>query len=160
LRSGDVILSVDGVSTVGTPQFMEQVGQLRPGDHVRLEFFRNGSTRQASVLLSDRRNATLTEGAEINHRVLASIGMQVRELSEREKTRLRTNGVLVERIDRGSVIADTNMENDYIITKINGQEVHDVNDLVDALTYADGMIVLDGFYEKYPGDYPYAFRKE
>lgn len=160
LRSGDVILSVDGVRMSGTPQFMEVVGQMRPGDRVELEYMRNGSRKKTSVVLSNRRNATVDFQPRSAQNILSELGMEARTLSQREKSRLHTSGVVVEKINRGSIIDRIHMEEEYIITKVNGQAIANVEELVDAITFADGMIILDGFYEKYPGDYPYAFRKE
>ncbi|MCO6477585.1 MAG: trypsin-like peptidase domain-containing protein [Phaeodactylibacter sp.] len=42
LRSGDVILSVNGVKTNSVPELQEQVALFRPGDRISLEFYREG----------------------------------------------------------------------------------------------------------------------
>lgn len=42
LRSGDVIISINGISTNSIPELQEQVALFRPGDRINLEFFRNG----------------------------------------------------------------------------------------------------------------------
>ena len=42
LKRGDVIVGVNKTNIQGSPQFMEQVGQLGPGDKLTVEFIRNG----------------------------------------------------------------------------------------------------------------------
>ena len=52
------------------------------------------------------------------------------------------------------------MEEKYIITEINGKAIKTKDQLIQELKSVTGMVVLKGFYEKYPGEYPYAFHKE
>ncbi|MCB0558507.1 MAG: trypsin-like peptidase domain-containing protein [Lewinellaceae bacterium] len=42
LRSGDVIISINGVKTNSVPEMQEQVALFRPGDRISLEFYREG----------------------------------------------------------------------------------------------------------------------
>ena len=42
LRSGDVIVSVNGIKTNSVPELQEQVALFRPGDRISLEFYREG----------------------------------------------------------------------------------------------------------------------
>ena len=42
LRSGDVIISINGIKTNSVPELQEQVALFRPGDRISLEFYREG----------------------------------------------------------------------------------------------------------------------
>ena len=42
LRSGDVIISINGIKTNSVPEMQEQVALFRPGDRISLEFYREG----------------------------------------------------------------------------------------------------------------------
>ena len=42
LRNGDVIISINDISTNSVPELQEQVALFRPGDMIDLEYFRNG----------------------------------------------------------------------------------------------------------------------
>jgi Do/DeqQ family serine protease len=166
LRPGDVIVSVNNLAINTTPEFMEQVGRRRPGDKLQIRYVRNGNELTADVTLSNQRFgepvlAELSEdenGAENN--VLADIGIEARNLTTTERSRLRTNGVLVETIRKGSVIDGTNMEEDYIITKVNRQPVENLDQLIAEIKNVNGPILLEGFYERFPGEWPYTFEKE
>lgn len=52
IKSGDVILKINDVSTATVPALQEQIALYRPGDHVSVEFIRDGKKyRQEKVLL-------------------------------------------------------------------------------------------------------------
>lgn len=163
LKSGDVVVAVDGVEVQGSPQFMEQVGRHGPGDQITVEYMRNGSRRTAEVTLSSRQNTVSSEREyaldEDNAEILSDLGITVRDLSKSEMNQFHKDGIFVETIESGSTIDKVKMKKEYIITSVNGNEVSSVRELVHELLRASDMIVLDGFYEKYPGDYPYAFHK-
>ena len=159
LKPGDVILRVNDIELNSTPEFMEQVGRKRPGDKLNILYFRRGSEHQTEVVLSDQRFAA----ASFVHPpedILAEIGMEVRDLTQTESTRLRAKGVFVEKVVKGSVIGETNMEPEYIITAVNKKPVSSVDDLVAEINKVDGVVMLEGFYERFPGEWPYRFRKE
>jgi S1-C subfamily serine protease len=160
LQPGDVIVSVNDMEINTTPEFMEQVGRKRPGDKLQIRYVRNGNEKLANVTLSDQRFGAPTLASNTNTDVLAELGIQARNLTVTEKSRLRTRGVLVESIQKGSVIDRTNMETEYIITSVNDQPVEDMDQFLAEINRIKGTVLLDGFYEKYPGKYPYSFEKE
>jgi C-terminal processing protease CtpA/Prc len=71
--------------------------------------------------------------------------------------RLGKAGVRVLSIFRGSKIERTNMDPGFIITKIGEEPVSSIEDVIKVLRQSEGKIMLEGFYEDYPGDYYYAF---
>jgi len=163
LKTGDVVLAVDGVHIVGSPQFMEQIGRHGPGDRIKIDYIRNGLQRSTDVTLSSRQNAVSTERdyakGEESEEILSDLGISVRELTRAETNRFDKDGIFVESIESGSTIDRVKMKQEYIITSVNGNDVSSVRELIHELLRANDMVVLDGFYEKYPGDYPYAFHK-
>jgi Do/DeqQ family serine protease len=155
LRPGDVIMEINGLETKTTPQFMEQVARMRPGDKLEIEYSRNGNLRITTVVLSDDRvvRTSFVAGDEI----LSQLGIELRDLSPSEIARLGKPGVFVEKIYRGSKIDRVNMEEGYIITRLNGKPVNDLDAFLGVLQNTEGLVVLDGFYEDYPGKFPYTF---
>lgn len=52
LKTGDVIVSINGVATNSVPELQEQVALFRPGDRVSVEFYRRGQRqRREQVVL-------------------------------------------------------------------------------------------------------------
>lgn len=42
LRAGDVIISINGITTASIPELQEQISRYSPGDRISLEYFRSG----------------------------------------------------------------------------------------------------------------------
>lgn len=156
LESEDVIIGINGNKVKTVPQLQEQVGRFRPGQEVTISYIRDGERMTSKVVLKNQINSTelLTVRRD---EILRSLGIEVRDLSGAEADRVDTKGVKVISIDKGSIIDQTNMIPDYIITSINGRPIATSDDLVSHLKGLSGKIVLDGFYEKYQGDFPYSF---
>ena len=158
LKVGDVITAIDGQRIVASPDFMSKVGQHRPGDVLRFEYIRDGKKKETHATLSDSRNATIGQSitASSPEEILTEIGMNVRDLSSTELARLPKDGVLVSSIAPGSEIARSNMEEKYIITKVNGVTIKSISDFKAQLKNAGTMLYLQGYYEDYPGDFAYS----
>jgi S1-C subfamily serine protease len=160
LRPGDVIINVNEIAINTTPEFMEQVGRRRPGDQLRIRYMRGGSEKVANVTLSEQRfGAAILTGISPEE-IFSELGIEVRDLTDTEQSRLRTKGVYVEKILEGSIIDNTNMEEDYIITSVNNHPVESVDELIKEIDKIKGTVLLDGFYERFPGDWPYSFEKK
>lgn len=156
LKKGDVIVSVNDIPTLSTPEFMEQVGRFRPGDNVSLAYFRDGVKQITNVTLRNQINSTDFVAVR-KDKILTDLGFELRNLDSNEKKRLDTEGVYVVSVSRGSKIERTNMDPGYIITKVNKKPVRSVQDLIKEIEGHQGTVVLEGFYENYPGEFPYEF---
>ncbi|MBK9984407.1 MAG: trypsin-like peptidase domain-containing protein [Saprospiraceae bacterium] len=158
LRSGDVIVNIDGKKIVSSPDFMGIIGQHRPGDLININYYREGKIRQAKIKLSDSQNGIARDIAtsKAPDQILKEIGMDVRDLNENEEARLSREGVMVNSITEGSQIEGVNMEENFIITQINGVPVNNVNDFKAELQHAGSSIYLQGYYEQFQGDFAYS----
>ena len=156
LRKEDVITHIENIDILSTATFNEQIAVRRPGDKVIIHYIRDGETQQSTVTLRNQLNSTdfiaVRKDAEF-----AELGMEVRDLDQIEEARLGRHGVYVVSISHGTKIANTNMEPGYIIETFNGNQITSVDQLLSQLKSADGNVFLEGFYEKYPGQFPYAF---
>ena len=156
LQGGDIIISCNGAIVKSMPEFQELIGRFRPGNTVALEFLRNGNKQKASVTLRNDSNATniVTTKTE---RVLKRLGVELRELSSSQKKKI-PNGAIVNSVARGSIVGSTNMEPGFVITKINGVDVNNVQEASDILEKSKGKVVVEGVYEGFEGAYYYTFR--
>ncbi|MGK0387828.1 MAG: serine protease Do, partial [Maribacter sp.] len=104
---------------------------------------------------------SLNRTAAKPNKELIDLGVELRNLTIDESSKMRTKGVKVISIARNSKIDGTNMEPGYVITKLNDREVASIDEL--AVVYKDletgTKIMFEGFYEEYPDEYFYAFRK-
>jgi len=156
LAVGDIVTSIDGVRITSSPDFMAKVGEHRPGDELNIEFIRSKKPQRARLRLSESRGQLSQDVASIEpESVLGNIGMGVRNLNRDESDRLPKSGVLVESIRENSRVARTNMERNFIITKVNGVRVGTVEELKEEIKQARNGLYLEGYYEKFPGDFAY-----
>ena len=75
----------------------------------------------------------------------------------------KIQGVKVVSIYKFSKIEETNMEPDFIITKLNDTPIYGVDQLVRTLKSTSGKVVLEGFYEqdlKEPYYYSFTLEEE
>jgi S1-C subfamily serine protease len=158
LQSGDIVIEIDGKKIVSSPDFMGKIGQHRPGDVLHFGFVRGGKKREALVKLSDSRNSTVTDitSGRSADKVLSDIGLSIRDLSSYEIARLPKDGVVVSDILNGSQIDQVNMEENFIITRLNGISISNVDGLKNILSKAGSTLYFQGYYENYPGDFAYS----
>jgi S1-C subfamily serine protease len=137
---------------------MGKIGRHRPGDVLQVEFFRSGKKRLANVKLSDSRNGVTRDlaNAKAPDAILDEIGMQVRDLNSFEESRLPKDGVIVYTISENSQIDEINMEENFVITRVNGVPVASVEDFKSELQKSGSSLYLQGYYEEFPGDFAYS----
>ena len=158
LESGDIILMIDGKKINSSPDFMGKIGQHRPGDVLNVEFFRRGKMKAAQIKLSDSRNGISKDVTTVKaaSQILTDIGMEIRDLNAYEESRLPRDGVVVKAIREASQIAAVNMEENFVITRINGIPVNSVASFHTELEHAGTTIYLQGYYEEFPGEFAYS----
>lgn len=157
IQNNDVIVSINNVKINNTSEFMELLGQYRPGEKLEVIYIRNKVKKMASPVLRNQLNTTDLIGV-VSSGTFNELGFEVRELDSYEKAIYSPTGVKVISIQNGSIVAHTRMEPDYIITKINNKKITSIRQVKKMLEESKGKsIILEGFYPKYPGEYPYTF---
>lgn len=158
LQSNDVITHVQQIKTSTTSEFMEQIANYRPGDEVKLSIIREGKQMSFNVVLRNQLNSTDMIGT-LSDGIFKEIGIEVRDADKYEKAVFALKGVIVVSVQNNSIVGITRMEPGYIITKVNNVEVSTAMSLKLLLEEnKNKTIVLDGYYPKLPGDYPYTFQ--
>ena len=157
LEKGDVLLSINDIPTSTTPRFTEVIGQHRPGDKLKVKFFRAGEEQYTTVTLRNQLNTTDFVAVR-KDKVLTNIGFELREMDSNEIGRNPEKGVYVVSVFKNSKAGAANIEPGYIITSINDEKVRTVNQLIEIVRGYSGPIVFNGYYENYPGEFPYTFK--
>lgn len=157
LKKGDIITSVNNVDTDNIPQYLEQISRYRPGDKLKIIYYRNGLKKSTDVILKNQLNST--EFVSVNkQKILTDLGFEIRDLDSAEKSRIKSNGVYVITVHRNSIISKTNMDPGFIVQKVNGKQVESAKKFINYLKLNKGEIVIEGIYESYPGSFPYSFQ--
>lgn len=156
IMSGDVLLQVDLVKTNTIAEFMDQIGRHRPGDKIRITYIRSGKQESTEVTLKNQLNSTDFVAVR-KDKALLDLGFELRDLSTAEVTNNKADGIMVVSVYQNSIVGKANIEPGYIITKINDNRVKDVQNLIELINNTNGDISLEGYYENYPGIFPYVF---
>lgn len=156
LRKTDVITKIQGKNINSASQFYEAINEHRPGDRIEVSYFRKGKYQKTMITLRNYLNTTDYITVR-NDKILRDLGLEVRDLNSIEKTRIESDGVMVISVSKGSPIAKTKMQPRYIIEYFNDIKISNATEFVELLKKAKGPIELKGFYERYPGVFPYTF---
>ncbi len=154
IKRGDVILKINKKKINTTPEFTEKLNEFRPGDQIEIEYIRDKKAYFTSVLLKNHLNTTDFVAIK-NSPKLREIGIEIRNLNSIEKERNNTSGIYVVSVSKGSVAQKSNIEPGYIIEKINGQKITSDQQFLKLVSKSNSVMELNGFYERYPGEFPY-----
>lgn len=164
LLEGDIILKVNGINVKSSPELQEQVGLLRPGEQITVIFLRNGILKTSNVTLKNDLNTTEL-GIKRENKTFASketllkeLGIEAQTLNSKDFNNIK--GVIITKINKKSLLEKTNMEQEFIVTAINNKPIKNLEEFINEIVLAETEVTLDGFYEKYPGEYSYIFEKE
>jgi S1-C subfamily serine protease len=154
LQENDVLVGINGKKINGLPQFSEVMSIYKPGDKVALEYIRMGRKESVNATLRNQLNSEEVVPVRKDKSII-DIGFELRDLDTSEKMKYKTEGAFVVTTYKNSKIDDAKIEPGYIITKINGKRIKNAKEIVDYIETAPSRLNFIGFYENYPGEFPY-----
>lgn len=161
LKKGDVIVKMEGQTIDSDAQMREIIGRRRPGDVINVTVNRDGADRDFKVELRNRnggRDVIRREETASVSSSLKSLGADFEALTPADAKRLGVSGgIRVKRIYDGK-LAETDIEEGFIIVKANGKNVKSVAELQTALTNVkegEGLMLI-GMYPNSSRMYYYA----
>ncbi|GAB2550210.1 Do family serine endopeptidase [Spirosoma aerophilum] len=161
LKKGDVIVKMEGQPLDSEAQMREIIGRRRPGDIVNVTINRDGSERDVKVELRNRnggRDVIKKAEATAVNASLSTLGANFEELTAQEAKQLGiTGGVRVKKIMDGK-LAETDVEEGFIIVKANGKNVKTTKDLqaiMSSVKEGEGLMLI-GMYPNSSRMYYYA----
>jgi serine protease Do len=154
IRKGDIITKVNNAAVTTGLQMSAQIASYRPGDRIPVTYLRNGKETAVTLVLKKR-------GDVITLNIGTTLGA---ELTTLDKTKARqygiSGGVVVNRITEGGVIGRTRMQQGFVITSVNGEDVTSVEELAKMLANMSGPASVEGIYPGYDGTYKYPLNLE
>jgi serine protease Do len=125
IKAGDIITKVDG-KIVDTPNSLSRlIAGLDPGAAAKVEVVRDGKRQIVSVALSERRDTSMVAVAP-PARTEVKLGMDVQDLTPElaEKFKVKDGkGVLITKVDRGSLAMVEGLREGDLIKEVNRSEV-------------------------------------
>jgi Do/DeqQ family serine protease len=158
IKAGDIITKVNNTAVSSGIQMSAQLASFRPGDKVPVTYVRSGKEYTTQVILK-KKAGTFTDLG------VANMGTKLgAELATLDKAKARENGISggvhVQKITPGGILSRSKMNEDFVITSVNGVEINSLEDLTKVLSKASGQVRLEGIYLGYDGTYTYPLNLE
>lgn len=153
IKKGDVITKINGVPVTGGPELQEQVSRYKPGDKITLTYVRGGKENTTNLTLKNRAGTT---DVVKNTGILQKLGAELVNVDSKTASANQIQGgVIVKKIGDG-LLKKTRMQEGFIITSVDNEEIKNVTDLDRILSQNKGRkIKIEGIYPGYENTYPY-----
>ncbi|MFN0039085.1 MAG: DegQ family serine endoprotease [Burkholderiales bacterium] len=140
LKSGDVILSVNGKEISRQSELPSAISAIKPGKIAALDIWRDGSRRSVEVQVGElnEKIAAVEEERRVDD---AKLGLTLRPLSPEEKARLGAeSGLVVERVTGPA--AKAGIQAGDVILALNQEILRSVEQLKALVKKTDGTVAL------------------
>ena len=153
IKKGDVITKVNGNAVSSGLEMSGHIASFKPGDKVPVTYLRGNKEYSISIALKESTgNLDKTAVTNLNE----MLGGELENLSKTKANAYDiSGGVVVKKINTGGLLSRTRMQDGFIITSVNGNEVTSVDDLSKLLSGANETVRLEGMYPGYDGSYTY-----
>ncbi|MFQ5992847.1 MAG: PDZ domain-containing protein, partial [Nitrospiraceae bacterium] len=140
IKPGDVITKVNGAQ-VDTPNKLSRlIAGIEPGATSEIELVRDGQRQVVSVSLSERRESPVVASLPPSQPEV-KLGLDVQDLTSElaEKFKLKdTTGVLISKVEPGSVANAEGLRVGDLIKEVNREEVSSVREFSEAISETKG----------------------
>lgn len=151
LKAGDVVIQIEGVAIPNFPALQECIARFHPGDVVQVEIIRQGQPTIVDVQLTNRNgliDAPEDTSAEINQEIEWLETCQAGFISVPAglaKSLNLKHGVQVASLKEGK-FSNAGIRKGFIVTKINGETIESMNQLVSFFKGSEGGLLIEGIY--------------
>jgi serine protease Do len=159
LKKGDIITRINDNTISSWPELQGTIASYNAGDKVKITYKRDGKEYNGMAVLKSKVGSyDQVAKTDISQR----LGADLETISKEKAKQYEVNGgVLVKKINKGTPIGKTRMEEGFVITSVNGIDIVSIEQLARVLARADGTSVrLEGFYPGYEGNYTYPLTLE
>ncbi|MCS7004181.1 MAG: Do family serine endopeptidase [Cytophagales bacterium] len=148
IKSGDVILGVNGIKVNNTSELQELIARQRPGDKVTITYRRDNKVLQTTAILKNQMNTTDLVKADNKDkaRMLSELGAEVVELSDDDKKKYNVEaGLKIKKLYDGK-LKEAGVREGFVITRFDKRPIAKIEDLQQALNFARGGVLIEGVY--------------
>ncbi|MGC2520868.1 MAG: PDZ domain-containing protein, partial [Burkholderiales bacterium] len=141
LKSGDVILGVDGRTIDSSADLPRLIGETRPGTTVSIKVWRHGETKELRTSLGEMPAEKVADGGKGPNATPGKLGLSVRPLTGEERRQIDARGgLLVENVDGAA--ARAGIQPGDVILALNDEPVKNVEQLRRLVDKSHGSIAL------------------
>ena len=139
LRSGDVIVSIDGRAVTGSSDLRNAVGLLRVGTRIKLGVLRKGKLKTLHAVIADPMASSMSAETVSKHLSGAKLGPVV----DNHPLAGQVAGVQVLEVERGSPAWSAGLRVDDLIVSVNQRPVASIDDVMAAARRNTDAILLN-----------------
>jgi Do/DeqQ family serine protease len=156
IQEGDVIVALNDEPVSSVPELQEKVSLMRPGDEVEVTVMRDGKKLEKTMTLKNKEGKAELQ-ATTRSELEEMLAAEFKPVSEQTKEKLGIeHGVRVEKLEKGSKLAEVGIEENFVITYINKRPIHAKEDILKLLMGREGGVFIEGVHPDGRKDY-YAF---
>jgi serine protease Do len=145
IKTGDIIVGIEGIDINTSPELLENIGQYRPGETVNIRLIRDGSEILIPVELKNSEGTTASV-KKTTVELKSALGATFREATAEECSKLKIkSGVKVTSITIGKLY-QSGIKKGLIITKIDNESISSVDKLMELLEEKEGGVLIEGIY--------------
>lgn len=124
IKSGDVVVNVDGKNVTKMAELQEALSQHRPGDKIAVKYLRNKKSHTANITLRNAQgNTTVLQEVDID-----DFGVQLTPLTDKDKSTYGvTYGLMVNNIKKGKLMT-AGVTKGMVIQVVNEKKMNSVED--------------------------------
>jgi serine protease Do len=156
LQAGDLITKLNGLQINSGSELVGQIAIYRPGDKVKVTYLRNGAEHEVTVtLMNSVGNLDVVKNSAFD-----KLGAELQPLTKKDATTLNVKGgIVVTSISDKGLFSKTRMEEGFVILKVNGQDVTNVDEFRKIVEQTgNGSLKLEGVYPGYDGSFTYPLK--
>jgi len=141
IKTGDVILAVDGNTIESSIELPRVIGEKRPGTKVKLKIWRQGETHELSASLGEIPAEKIAKADGPKNAKSGKLGLAVRPLTAEERKQIESEGgLLVEQVEGAA--ARAGVQAGDVILALNNQPVKTVDQLRRLVDRSRGNVAL------------------
>jgi Do/DeqQ family serine protease len=152
IKAGDIIKKINGVDVNSSAELQQQLNTFRPGDKVQVTYERN---KKLSTVMATLQNSAGNYEIVTAPSSVEAFGAQLETLdAKKAKDYGVSGGVVVKKIEQGALNDQTRMRDGFIITKVNGKPVNNLDELKKVVGQQT-QITISGIYPGYSEIFEY-----
>ena len=141
IKTGDIILAVDGRTIENSIDLPRIIGESRPGTPVSLKIWRQGETRELNASLGETPAEKVAKTESELKTKPGKLGLALRPLTQEERKRIETEGGLLVEQSEGPA-ARAGVQAGDVILAFNNQPVKTVDQLRRLVDRSRGNVAL------------------
>ncbi len=130
LKAEDVIIKLDGKQVTNSSELRTRIASESPNTKVKLTIFRNGDEKEVEVKLGELEENQTASGE--TNKTIEKVGIEVANISpemvKKFDLKVKDHGVVIVRVDQGSLAAQSGFRPGDVILKIDRKDVENLND--------------------------------